>query len=60
MLQNRKACTAMGERAEQAMKCFRACSKCSTLPAGKRVEVDQMISVAENLVMNQTGQCNQM
>ena len=59
MVRNKPPSTAMGERCEQAVKAFKQCGQCSTLPDAKRAEVEQEHQNAKNHLMQMTNVCNQ-
>jgi hypothetical protein len=59
MIKGKPPSTAMGERCEQAVKAFKACGACSTLPAAKKDEVEAAHQHARNELMNMSGACNQ-
>ena len=59
MAEGKQKSTAMGERVEQGMLCFKQCLKTSTLPADKRDNVEAARKGAEGKLMEASGACQQ-
>ncbi|KAJ1451366.1 hypothetical protein M885DRAFT_589562 [Pelagophyceae sp. CCMP2097] len=59
MAKSKPPSIAMSERLEQAVKSFKACKKCSTLPSAKLEDVDAEIKIAKQHMMSMTQVCGQ-